>query len=126
MNFKRQETWNKLSDNMAEKRTRSDQGRKNTKRSTTPHQIIVQRLASDADTKQVYKPIEPRRFVEFDYKEFTLANLKRACGAHYNLPASSCDVLVTNKGPSCTDISQIPHRKDKVRNVNYSFFIIKM
>lgn len=112
--MKRNNTWNKLREQMGQKQARNE-GRKNTKGSA-PHQIIVQRLASEADTKQVYKPVEPRKFVEYEYDEFTLANLKEACGEHYNLPASSCDVLVSNRGPSCTNISQIPHGKDKVRN----------
>ena len=40
--------------------------------------------------------------------------MKKACAAHFNLPVSTCDILVSNKGPSCSNIAQIPHRKDKV------------
>ena len=58
----------------------------------------------------------------FPYEDLTLANLKKACADHYSLPASSCDVLVTNKGPSCTSIEQIPNRKDKVSSCNYDVF----
>ena len=78
------------------------------------HEIIVQRLASEPDNKQVYKPIQPREFVSFDYEEMTLLNLKKACAAHFKVPHTTCDVLVTNKGPSCTNVNQIQHRKDKV------------
>ncbi len=68
----------------------------------------------EPDNKQTYKPVQPREFVNFEYEDLTLANLKKACANHFNLPASTCDVLVSNKGPSCSNISQIPHRKDKV------------
>ena len=74
----------------------------------------MQRLAAEPDNKQTYKPVQPREFVKFEHADMTLANLKRACASHFNLPASTCDVLVTNKGPSCSNIAQISHRKDKV------------
>ena len=76
------------------------------------------KLASEPDNKQKYKPLQPREFVPFEYNELTLANLKSACAAHFRLPAASCDILVSDKGPSCTYISQIPHRKDKVSLVH--------
>ena len=75
----------------------------------------MQRLASEPDNKQAFRPVQPREFVAFPYEVLTLTNLKKACADHYSLPASLGDVLVTNKGPSCTSIEQIPHRKDKVR-----------
>ena len=112
--MKRQEAWKKLQEEMNCKRSRNDAVRKK-KGSSAPHEIIVQRLASEADNKQTYKPIHPREFVEFEYEELSLGNLKKACAQHFNLPAATCDVLVSNKGPSCTHISQIPHRKDKAR-----------
>ena len=74
----------------------------------------VQRLAAEPDNKQTYRPVQPRKFVSFEFSELTLNNLKKASGAHFNLPPSTRDVLVSNKGPSCTNINQIPHRKDKV------------
>ena len=85
------------------------------KRGTVPHEIVVQKLAFEPDNKQKYKPLKPREFVPFEYIELTLANLKSACAAHFRLPAASCDILVSDKGPSCTNISQILHRKDKVK-----------
>ena len=91
---------------MKAKRKRPDpRGKDKSKKSgSAPHELIVQRLAS----------VHPREFVPFPHEDLTLANLKKACADHYSLPASLCDVLVTNKGPSCTNIEQIPHRKDKV------------
>lgn len=74
---------------------------------------MVQKLSSEPDNKQTYRPVQPREFVPFKYEELTLADLKKACGHHLNLPATACDLLVLNKGPSYTNISQILHRKDK-------------
>ena len=88
---------------------------KGNKSGSAPHELIVQRLASEPDNKQAFCPVQPREFVAFPYEDLTLTNLKKACADHYSLPASLCDVLVTNKGPSCTSIEQISHRKDKVR-----------
>lgn len=114
---KRQTVWNRLQDEMKAKRQRPDpRGKGKSKKSgSAPHELIVQRLASEPDNKQTFRPVQPREFVAFPYEDLTLGNLKKACGDHYSLPASLCDVLVTNKGPSCTNIEQIPHRKDKVR-----------
>ena len=84
------------------------------KTGAAPHELVVQRLSSEPDNKQTYRPVQPREFVTFEFSDLNLTNLKKACAAHFNLPASTCDVLVSNKGPSCTNINQIPHRKDKV------------
>ena len=94
----------------------------NKKSGSSPHELIVQRLASEPDNKQTFRPVQPREFVAFPYEDLTLANLKKACADHYSLPASSCDILVTNKGPSSTSIEQIPHRKEKVSLFNYDVF----
>ena len=94
--MKRQQVWNDLQAKMSGKRTRSDalSGRKKKSGSTAPHEIIVQRLASEPDTKQTYRPVQPREFVNFEYDEITLVNLKKACTSHFNLPPSACDILV--------------------------------
>ena len=99
MNKKRKETWDRLKQQMGNKRTATDSNRK-TKSASAPHEIIVQRLASEPDNKQTFRPVQPREFVEFLYEELTLANLKKACATHFSLPATTCDVLVSNKGPS--------------------------
>ena len=112
--MKCQAAWNKLKEQMSGKRTRNEGTRKNKNGSSAPHELIVQRLASEADNKQTYRPVQPREFVDFEFDDLSLTNIKKACSSHFNLPASTCDVLVSNKGPSCTHISQIPHRKDKV------------
>jgi hypothetical protein len=43
-----------------------------------------------------------RHTKSFGHEELTLANLKSACVTHFNMPPGTCDVLVSNKGPSCT------------------------
>ena len=122
---KRKVVWEDLAKKMSAKRTTRDaSGQKATgaMKGKAPHEIIVQRLSSEPDNKQTYKPIQPREFVCFEYQELTLLNLKKACDAHFNHPFNTCDVLVSNKGPSCTNINQIPYRKDKVR-VNYERYL---
>lgn len=110
---KRQALWNELQAKMGAKRARAETGKRG-KNATAPHELVVQRLAAEPDNKQTFKPVSLQEFVAFDYDELNLGNLKRACAKHFNLPSSSCDVLVSNKEPSCTNITQISHRKDKV------------
>ena len=114
---RRQETWARLQEEMTNKRSKPNcdavSARKK-KAGSAPGEIIVQRLASEPDSKQTYRPVQPREFVDFQYEDLSLNNLKKACAAHFNLPVSTCDILVSNKGPSCSNIAQIPHRKDKV------------
>ena len=111
---RRQDVWDDLEGKMRQKRTRIDAAAQRGKTGAAPHELVVQRLAAEPDNKQTYRPVQPREFVSFKFSELTLNNLKKACAAHFNLPPSTCDVLVSNKGPSCTNINQIPHRKDKV------------
>ena len=113
--MKRQVVWNELQAKMSAKRTNNEMGaHSKNKKGNAPHELIVQRLAAEPDNKQTYTPVQPREFVSFEYEDLTLANLKKACAAHFSLPASTCDVLVSSKGPSCSNIAQIPHRKDMV------------
>ena len=100
----------KMSDKRTQQVTRPRKGGKG----TAPSEIVVQRLTAEPDNKQAYRPVQPREFVEFSSEDLTLENLKIACAEHFGYPVNSCDVLVSNKGPSCTNINQIPHRKDKV------------
>ena len=109
---KRKALWNELQGKMGAKRVRAETG-KCGKNATVPHELVVQRLAAEPDNKQTFKPVSPLEFVPFDHDELNLTNLKRACAKHFNLPAGLCDVLVSNKGPSCPNITQISHRKDK-------------
>ena len=91
---KRQRAWNTLHDKMKNKtkkvKTIEQQG---TKAGSAPHELIVQRLASQPDHKQTFKSVQPREFVQ---------------------PACLCDVVVTNEGSSYTQVNQTLDRKDKV------------
>ena len=129
-NRKRQSTWDRLAEEQRNNRTSPDapRGGKSNKLSAgaAPQKINVQRLSSEPDNKQTYRTVSPREFVSFPYEDLTLLNLRKACSTHFNLPTSSCDILVTNKGPSYSNIKQIPHRKDRVsqcRQCTYLGFI---
>ena len=113
----RKQVWNELHEKMSNKRTRNE-GYSKKGSTSAPHNIIVQRLSSEPNNKQTYHPVQPREFVSFKYSDLTLINLKKACADHFNVPMGSVDVLVSNKGPSATNVSQIPHRKDKVSEVH--------
>ena len=69
---------------------------------TVPSEMVVQRLTAEPDNKQTYWPVQLREFVEFSSDDLTLENLKIACAEHFGYPVDSGDVLVSNKGPSCT------------------------
>ena len=111
-----QDTWDRLQAEMSSKRVKAADGvsgaRK--KKGSAPNEIIVQRLVSEPDSTQTYRPLQPREFVDFQFEDLSLNNLQKACAAHFNLPVSTCEILVSNKGPHCSNIAQIPHRKDKV------------
>ena len=108
--------WKDLQAKMSAKRTKQNQAGRGKSAGGAPRELVVQRLTSEPDNKQTYRPVQTREFVEFTFDELTLANLKSSCAAHFGLPVSTCDILVSNNGPSCMNINQIPHRKDKVSN----------
>ena len=113
---KMNQVWKALQEKMSNKRTQQAiRPRKGAKGTAAPSDIIVQRLTAEPDNKQTFRPVQPREFVEFSSDDLTLENLKIACAEHFGYPVGSCDVLMSNKGPSCTNINQIPHRKDKAR-----------
>ena len=114
---RRQDTWDRLQAEMSNKRVKAADAMSGArkKKGSAPNEIIAQRLASEPDSKQTYRPVQPREFVDFQFEDLSLNKLKKACAAHFNLPVSTCDILVSNKGPSCSNIAQIPHRKDRGR-----------
>lgn len=81
---------------------------------TVPSEMVLQRLTAEPDNKQTYWLVQPREFVELSSDDLTLENLNIACAEHFGYQVNSGNVLVSNKGPSCTSKQQIPHRKDKV------------
>ena len=67
-----------------------------------------------------YDPLETREFVDFsNFEELTIGNIKMACESHYNAPRGSCDVLLSDRGPSCFLTEQIQQKKSYlVRFIN--------
>ena len=78
-----------------------------------PSDILVQRMSSTASGRlKKYEPLDTRDFVPFeDYEELNLENIKEACEKFYNAPAGSCDILASDRGPSCSKFEQIKGRK---------------
>lgn len=103
--------WKTLQKKMSDKRTQQVTRPRKGGKGTAPSEIVVQRLTAEPDNKQTYRPVQLRELAEFSSYDLTLENLKIACAEHFGYPVNSCDVLVSNKGPSCTNINQIPHRK---------------
>ena len=49
----------------------------------------------------------PREFVEYNYDEILLENIKQACTQHFK-EKRNCDVLASEQGPTCTRLDQLP------------------
>jgi hypothetical protein len=59
-----------------------------------------------------YEPLDTRDFVPFsEYDELSIENIKEACEQFYNAPQGTCDILASDRGPSCTKIEQIKGKK---------------
>jgi hypothetical protein len=105
-------TWEDFEQRVGLKRTGGD---KNGKRSTgnTPSDILVQRMSSKASGRlKKYEPLDTRDFVPFsEYDELSIENIKDACEQIYKAPQGSCDILASDRGPSCTKIEQIKAKK---------------
>ena len=48
-----------------------------------------------------------REFVEYNYDEILLENIKEACTEHFK-EKRNCDVLASEQGLSCTRLGQLP------------------
>ena len=78
----------------------------------TPECIQVQRMSTEPNSKKKYEVLDIREFVDFsDFSEFTIENVKKACESFFGAPTGSCDVLLSDKGPSCFATSQIVGKK---------------
>ena len=77
--------------------------------------ITVQRLSIEVTGKlQKYSHIGARVFVSYEFEEYTIENIKRACMKHFGIPEDGilcCDVLVGKRGPSCLSVKRIPDLK---------------
>ena len=61
-----------------------------------------------------YQKVGPQEFVDFEYEEVSIENIKLACRKHLNstLPAGMvCDILASQNGPSCTKLSHLSNFK---------------
>ena len=68
----------------------------------TPECILVQRMSSEPNEKKRYEGMGIREFVDFsEYTRLTIENVRNACEKHFNTPPGSCDMLLSDKGPSC-------------------------
>ena len=96
--------WKQFEQQVAAKRT-------GTKKQShiVPEDLVVQRMSPiPTGRMEKYEPLDTRDFVPFtDFYELSLENIKKACERHYRLPRNSCDVLVSDRGPSCTRFEQI-------------------
>jgi len=105
--------WKKFKNAMKEKRT-GRQGKPNDPR-RNKEEIVVQRLSADVTGKAYkYSRIGPREFVQvgFDDDELTIEKIKDACLKH-SAPQTGrnvvCDVLVGERGLSCSHIKQVSY-----------------
>ena len=74
--------------------------------------LMVQQMSPEASGKmKKYHPLSPREFVPFAFSEPTLENIKKACEEHFQKPKGSCDVLASDRGPSCSKSSQLSGKK---------------
>ena len=83
-------------------------------------ELIAQDLSAEPkENNTKYIRQGPREFVSFEYREVTLENIKRACKVHYRENLTTCDILASEQGPSCSRLDEIPSFK-----VIYVCFII--
>ena len=83
-------------------------------------ELIAQRLSAEPKGNSMkYAKQGPREFVPFEYSEVTLENIKRACKVHYRENLTTCDILASEQGPSCSRLDKISSFK-----VIYVRFII--
>nr|CAB3240994.1 eukaryotic elongation factor 2 kinase [Phallusia mammillata] len=104
--MKRKETWEQLEARLAVKR----KGKKPEKNVTS--EIMVQKMASVPSGRlKKFEPMDTRDFVPYHSSELSLDSIKKACEEFYNQPSGSCDVLASDRGPSCSRIEQVKGKK---------------
>ena len=71
-------------------------------------ELIIQKLSSEPKaTTTKFTREDPREFVEYNYNEILLENIKQACTQHFK-EKRNCDVLASEQEPSCTRLDQLP------------------
>ena len=68
-----------------------------------PSDTLVQRMSSIVSGQvKKYEPLDTRDFVPFeDYDELSIDNMKDACERFYNAQQNTCEILASDRGPSC-------------------------
>ena len=78
-------------------------------------ELIVQPLEGEPSGKaKKYERTGPQEFVPFEFEEVSIDNIKEACMRHFAsrlLPGMICDVLATDRGPSCSKMDHLPNVK---------------
>ena len=81
----------------------------------TSQEIVVQRVSSELDGKyHKYRAIDIRRQVPYHFDDVTMDKIKTACVNYFSVidervKDMTCDVLATERGPSCGRIEEIPN-----------------
>ena len=72
-------------------------------------ELIVQKLSFEpkATTMKFTREV-PREFVDYNYDEILLENIKQACTQYFK-EKRNCDILASEQGPSCTRLDQLPN-----------------
>ena len=90
--------WRNFKAKMKAKRIDKGKGKKDTISAFNDENdtLVVQRLSAEVSGKaQKYSRIGAREFVSYEYEEFTIENIRRACEKHFAVEKSmSCE----NKG----------------------------
>ena len=104
------ETWDDFEKRVGMKRTGSDAKKTGTK---APNDILVQWMSPTASGRlKKFEPLDTRDFIPFDeYEELTLDNIKEACEKFYKAPEDSCDILASDRGPSCIKLEKLKGKK---------------
>lgn len=91
----------------------SDKRQKRDNSNLVPPDIMVQRMSSTPSGRlKKFEPLDTRDFVPFKgFTELSIENIKTACELYYNSPKGTCDVLASDRGPSCTKIEQVKGKK---------------
>ena len=108
--FKPKETWDSFEKRVGVKRTGTTAKKVGM---NVPNDILVQRMSPNASGRlKKYEPLDTRDFIPFDdYEELTIDNVKEACEKFYKAPEGSCDILASDRGPSCTKLEQLKGKK---------------
>ena len=104
------EKWKEFENRVSAKRNKTE---KKGHEHVVPTDIMVQRMSAVPSGRlKKFEPLDTRDFVPFtEFTELSLENIKNACEKYYRAPDHSCDVLASDRGPSCTRVEQLKGKK---------------